>query len=80
MSYTRVCVCILFYFIFIFWMPHLPIILGCMYAKMDLALNAALLQSALLQNNRGMFRPVTIPQYLSEEGEPEIIQAVLISR
>lgn len=51
-----------------------------MYAKMDLALNAALLQSALLQNNRGMFRPVTIPQYLSEEGEPEIIQAVLISR
>lgn len=44
-----------------------------MYAKMDLALLAALLQSAHLQNNGGMFRPVTIPQYLPEEGEPEII-------
>lgn len=52
---------------------------GCMYAKMDLALLAALLQSAPLQNNGGMFRPVTIPQYLSEEGEPEIMQPVLIS-
>lgn len=39
----------------------------------------ALLQSALLQNNGGMFRPVTIPQCLSDEGEPGIIQAVLIS-
>lgn len=52
---------------------------GYMYAKMGLAVLAALLQSAPLQNNGGMFRPVTIPQYLSEEGEPEIIQAVLIS-
>lgn len=39
----------------------------------------ALLQSALLRNNGGMFRPVTIPQCLSDEGEPGIIQAVLIS-
>lgn len=38
-----------------------------------------LLQSALLQNNGGMFRPVTIPQCLSDEGEPGIIQPVLIS-
>ena len=39
----------------------------------------ALLQSARLRNNGGMFRPVTIPQCLSDEGEPGIIQAILIS-
>lgn len=39
----------------------------------------ALLQSAQLQNNGRMFRPATIPQWLSDEGEPGIIQAVLIS-
>lgn len=39
----------------------------------------ALPQSAQLQNNRGMFRPVTIPQWLSDEEKPGIIQAVLIS-
>lgn len=50
-----------------------------MYAKMDVSPLAALPQSAPLQNNGGMFRPVTIPQYLSVEGEPEIIQPVLIS-
>lgn len=52
---------------------------GCMYANKDLALLAALLQSAPLQNNGGMFWPVTILQYLSDEGDPEIIQPVFIS-
>lgn len=52
---------------------------GCMYANKDLTLLAARLHSAPLQNNGGMFRPVTILQYLSDEGDPEIIQPVLIS-
>lgn len=52
---------------------------GCLYTNKDLTLLAALLQSAPLQNNGGMFRPVTILQYLSDEGDPEIIQPVLIS-
>lgn len=50
-----------------------------MYANTNLTLLAALLQSAPQQNNGGMFRPVTIPQYLSDEGDPEIIQPVFIS-
>lgn len=48
------------------------------YSSHELPL-VALLQSTQLQNNSGMFQPVTILQELSDEGEPGIIQAVLIS-
>lgn len=51
----------------------------CIHTSPQHAPLLALLQSARLQNNGRMFRPFAIPQCLSDEGEPGIIQPSLIS-